>query len=85
MDTRILFTTEKERLDAGAGFLGCYPDQAKSRKHCNDYIKKLKAYKQHMVRYNHNYVSIHQLSRGKYRYSVHADCVEGFARIGVAK
>ncbi|MDV3002549.1 MAG: hypothetical protein N5P05_004204 (plasmid) [Chroococcopsis gigantea SAG 12.99] len=82
MDKRILFTTEKELLEAGAGLVGCYTEKAKSRKHCTDYIKKLKAYQQHMVKYDHNYVSIHELSRGKYRYAVHADCVEGFAKPG---
>jgi hypothetical protein len=79
---KFLYTTEKEQKEAGYVFLGCDLTIAKSKKYATGYLNKLKNYRRHIEHNNINWIDIYTASRGKYRYHVCADCVEGFSRSG---
>lgn len=75
----ILLTTERELDEAGANIFGCNLQQAKSKKHATDYLRKMAKYRQSIRQNNKNWVDIYIKSKGKYKFVVTADCVEGFS------
>lgn len=75
----ILLTTERELDDAGANIFGCNLQQAKSKKHATDYLQKMANYRHSIRQSNKNWIDIYIKSRGKYKFVVTADCVEGFS------
>ncbi|MFB2771874.1 hypothetical protein ACE1AT_21690 [Pelatocladus sp. BLCC-F211] len=74
----ILLVTEREMADAGATIFGCNLNQAKSKKHATAYLQKMAKYRKSIRQNNKNWVDIFIKSRGKYKFVVTADCVEGF-------
>lgn len=74
----ILVVTEREMNDAGANVFGCNINEAKSKKHATAYMQKMIKYRQSIERNNKNWVDIYIKSRGKYKFIVTGDCVEGF-------
>lgn len=79
-----LYTTEKEDREAGCTFIGFDLSAAKEEKLARALSNKYSAYRRYIVENNFNWISIHTKSRGKYKYSVCADCVEGFCQPGYA-
>jgi len=75
----ILLTTEREMNEAGANIFGCNLKEAKSKKHATQYLQKMAKYRQKIHQNNKNWIDIYIKSRGKYKFVVTADCVEGFS------
>lgn len=74
----VLVTTEKENHEAGFIGFGWAMDSAKSKKHLDNHRKKRAKYTELIRKDNKNWVSIDIRSRGKYRFCVQGDCVDGF-------